>query len=317
MSWLGLTTMNTTPSKEKTTLSSGRYQNLPDRTESETVSVEIFQQGGFEELTEQEGSDLLRLERQVEKAFYLAGKALAEIRERRLYRSTHKTFEQYCRDRFGYTRAAASYKIAAAAVVDNLLTNGLQNSGIALMPASERQLRPLVGLSPSLQSEIWQEAVKTAGGKIPSGRLVKDIVQRIREKTKATNPYKEGEVCSILVKENPDLRGLGGCWAIVVEVREFGCLVQTWKGEISVRIENLKPMDYSPRERQEMHFLSARLSKLGAAEIEEETILGFLALLGKIKRPFLTPKEEALLSCLEEICGVNQEAKIVDESCKH
>ena len=144
-----------------------------------------------------------------------------------------------------------------------------------------------------------------------------DIVQRIREKTKATNPYKEGEVCSILVKENPDLRGLGGCWAIVVEVREFGCLVETWKGEISVRIENLKPMDYSPRERQEMHFLSARLSKLGAAEIEEETILGFLALLGKIKRPFLTPKEEALLSCLEEICGVNQEAKIVDESCKH
>lgn len=38
------------------------------------------------------------LERKVERAFYEAGKALMEIRDRRLYRSTYKTFEEYCRD---------------------------------------------------------------------------------------------------------------------------------------------------------------------------------------------------------------------------
>ncbi|MEH1939182.1 MAG: hypothetical protein V7L01_03045 [Nostoc sp.] len=27
-----------------------------------------------------------------------------ELRNRRLYDSTHRTFEEYCRDRFGYSR---------------------------------------------------------------------------------------------------------------------------------------------------------------------------------------------------------------------
>jgi hypothetical protein len=44
----------------------------------------------------------------VERAFFEAGKALAQLRDglgdRRLYRSTHKTFEEYCRDGFGYSR---------------------------------------------------------------------------------------------------------------------------------------------------------------------------------------------------------------------
>ncbi len=277
---------------------------------NQTVSVEVVDSSDELELLDpQEAQDLLHLERQVERGLYQSWKALAEIRERRLYRSKYKTFEQYCQDRFGYTRAAASYKIAASAVVDNLLTNGLQKSEMDLMPTSERQVRPMVGLSPSQQAEVWQEAVETAGGKIPSGRIVKDIVQRIREKNPVPNPFKEGEVCSILVKENPDLRGLGGCWAIVVEVREFGCQVQTFKGEVSVRIENLKPMHYSEQERKEMQSICERILRLRASGISEESIRGFLGLLGKIKRPFLTPKEEALLSHLEEICGVNQEAK--------
>ena len=90
----------------------------------QTVSVEVVD---IEELTSEELSLRLQLERKVERAFYEAGKALMELRDRKLYRSSHKTFEEYCRDRFGYTRIAAFYKISAAVVVDNLLTNGLQN----------------------------------------------------------------------------------------------------------------------------------------------------------------------------------------------
>lgn len=76
-----------------------------------------------EELTQEEWQERLWLERQVERAFYKAGKALRELRDRRLYRSSHKTFEEYCQDRFGYTRMAAAYIIAAATVMDNLSTN--------------------------------------------------------------------------------------------------------------------------------------------------------------------------------------------------
>ena len=139
------------------------------------------------ELTEQEISDRLHLERKVERAFFEAGKALAELRDRKLYRSTHKTFEEYCKQRFGYTRIAASYKIAAATVMDNLLTNGLQKeeiatdelqtpkmltNGLQILPNNERQVRPLVSLEPEVQREAWQKAVEEAGGKVPSGRIV-------------------------------------------------------------------------------------------------------------------------------------------------
>lgn len=59
----------------------------------------------------------------LDRAFYEAGKALMELRDCKLYRSTHKTFEEYCRDRFGHSRQKSNYLIAAADVFDNLTTN--------------------------------------------------------------------------------------------------------------------------------------------------------------------------------------------------
>ncbi|MCC5609895.1 hypothetical protein LC612_24745 [Nostoc sp. CHAB 5834] len=71
------------------------------------------------ELTEEEQSDRLHLERKVEKAVFEAGKALMELRDRRLYRSTHSTFEEYCKDRFGFDRRHPYRLIEASAVFDN------------------------------------------------------------------------------------------------------------------------------------------------------------------------------------------------------
>ena len=65
-----------------------------------------------EELTEEEVADRHRLELKVERAFYEAGAALRQLRSRKLYRSTHRTFEEYCRDRFGFSRQNANYFIA-------------------------------------------------------------------------------------------------------------------------------------------------------------------------------------------------------------
>ncbi|RCJ24419.1 hypothetical protein A6770_28340 [Nostoc minutum NIES-26] len=255
------------------------------------------------ELTEQEQSDRLHLERKVEKAFFEAGKALAELRERRLYRSTHKTFEEYCRDRFGYTRIAASYKIAAATVMDNLLTNGLQNSEISqderqVFPTNERQVRPLVSLEPQQQVEAWQSAVEKAGGKVPSGRIVKDVVQRIIERTQVPNSYQIGEVCQILAKDNPELRGKGGCWAIVTAVNDFSCTVRLWDGECTVGVQHLKSYEYLPSECEQMQEICDRISRVYSSELEE-SVQRFLESLGKLKRAYLTHLEEKLLSVLE------------------
>lgn len=50
------------------------------------------------------------------KAFVEAGQALQDIRSRRLYRATHKTFEEYCQDRWGWSASRGRQLIAAAAV---------------------------------------------------------------------------------------------------------------------------------------------------------------------------------------------------------
>ena len=55
-------------------------------------------------LSQEEFRLRLHLEGKVERAFYEAGKALRELRDRQLYRSTHQTFEEYCRERFGFER---------------------------------------------------------------------------------------------------------------------------------------------------------------------------------------------------------------------
>ncbi|WP_414572330.1 hypothetical protein [Nostoc sp. CCY 9925] len=309
--------MNNSPRKRKkatSATSTNLKSTNSDITPSENPASAIINVSAVEvpELTSEEQSDRLLLERRVERAFFEAGKALAELRDRRLYRSTHKTFEEYCRDRFGYTRIAASYKIAAAAVMDNLLTNGLQNSDttqddLQVFPTNERQVRPLVALEPQVQREAWQKALEEAGGKLPSGRIVKDVVQRIMERSKAPNPYRVGEVCQIIAKDNPDLKGKGGCWGIVNHVGEFSCTVTMWDGEYTVRIDRLKPLNYLESECQQMQGICDRIRRLRERENLEEAARTVLKHLGELKRPYLTGVEEKLLSVIEKEYGIIDE----------
>ncbi|MBN3957434.1 hypothetical protein [Nostoc sp. NMS8] len=262
------------------------------------------------ELTEQEQSDRLHLERKVERAFFEAGKALSQLRDRRLYRSTHKTFEDYCRDRFGHSRQKSNYLIAASDVYENLTTICCQNSGIddlttnssQILPTSEGQVRPMTKLEPQEQWEVWQTAVEVAGGKVPSGRVVKDVIERIMERTQVPNTYQLGEVCQILAKDNPELRGKGGCWGIINYVGEFSCTVRTWDGKYTVGLQYLKSYNYLPAECEQMRVICDRISRVYSDSLEE-TVKSLLQLLGKLSRPYLTVVEEKLLNVLESEYG--------------
>ena len=130
----------------------------------------------LESLTVEEMRERLRLERKVEKAFYEAGVALQALRDKRLYRSTHPTFEEYCRERFGFTKRSAYYLIDSVLIVDNLQKS---EPLVHKMPTSERQCRPLKRLkSPKRQQEAWAIAVEQAGGKVPTAKIVKEVVDR-------------------------------------------------------------------------------------------------------------------------------------------
>lgn len=248
------------------------------------------------ELTPDEERDKLHLERLVERAFYSAGKALRELRDRRLYRDTHTTFDDYCHDRFAFSRRQPYYLIDAANVFDNLAEEC--EPMVHILPTSERQVRPLASLKPQQQRKLWNQAVEEAGGRVPSGRIVKSIVDRIRERTKIPNPYQIGDICEILVKENPELRGKGGCWAIVRKVSDFGCTVCTWQGDCHLRIENLKSLSLSPSQQEEVRNICDRLTRLREIGSLDRGAEHFLSGLGK--HLYLTEVEEKLLATLEK-----------------
>lgn len=86
--------------------------------------------------------------------FIEVGNALLEIRLCKMYRPAHKTFEDYCRKRWGMSRQRAHQLMDASAVAKNLST------AVDVSPTSERQVRPLAKLEPDQQCEAWEAATK-------------------------------------------------------------------------------------------------------------------------------------------------------------
>ena len=256
-------------------------------------------------LTTEEEGDRLHLERKVERAFYEAGMALMELRDRRLYRSTHATFEDYCRERFNYTRRRPYQMIEAALIYDNLIEKCAKI--LHILPTKEGQVQPLSQLELDDQPEAWISAVEEAGGKVPPGRIVKEVVQRIKDKERPPITLKEGEVCQIMAKDNTQLRGKSGCWCIVSEVYEFSCLVATWESEYILRSEHLKSLEYSPDECKQMEDLGIRMTQLHQTAKLDEAALWILNGLAKLKTPYLTILESKLLALLEVEYGIVRE----------
>jgi len=100
--------------------------------------------------------------------FYEVGNALMAIRDDRLYRAAHGTFEEYCRERWGFERRQAYRLIDAAAVVENLCPMGH-------IPATERQAREIARVEPAQQREVWQAAVETA----PEGKITASHIRSV------------------------------------------------------------------------------------------------------------------------------------------
>ncbi|MBH8564962.1 hypothetical protein I8748_22720 [Nostoc sp. CENA67] len=178
-------------------------------------------------------------------------------------------------------------------LVDEARTNTLQ-----ILPTSERQVRPLVKLKPTQQQEVWLLAVEEAGGKVPTSKIVLEIVQRVIEPTQIPNTYQLGEICQIQALDNPQLKGLSGCWAIVSAVNDLNCAVKMWNGEYTVALKHLKSCKYLPAECEQMRLLCERINRVYSTELEE-SVQKFLESLGKLNSSYLTVLEEKLLSVLE------------------
>lgn len=248
-----------------------------------------------EELSDEELADRHRLELKVERAFVEAGLALAQLRNRRLYRSTHKTWEAYCLDRFGYGRDSADLKILAAEVVQNL--EDLPTIGRQVLPTSERQVRPLTALEPDDQREVWQQAVEKAGG-IPSGRIVKSIVEQLKEKyhTPVTDSYNVGDIFWLTGLSGSG-RKYNNCWAIARSVNDFTLEIDVPDAVLVVKPVNLKPID-EPDARRQLPIILLRIKRLRNCGLLDRCAYTVLESLGR--QTYLTPLEEKFLKVMEE-----------------
>lgn len=287
--------------------------------ESSEVEVHSSVVEDWGELTPYEERELHRLELRVERAFCEAGIALREIRDKRLYRSTHSSFEQYCYERFGYTRRRPYQLIEAAIVFENLCTNGTQISELEdlctigtqndlfpcerqILPTSERQVRDLINLEPNEQKQIWQQAVVESGGKVPSGRIVKGIVERLKEK-----PLRSAsDFCSVgdaftLIQLEGEQRKYNGCWAITSHINDFTILVDVHDATILVKPENLKPID-EPDARRQLPQTLKRIKRLRNVGMLDRCTYAVLEFFGR--QMYLSDLEDDLLTFFEQRHGI-------------
>lgn len=101
------------------------------------------------------------------------------IREKRLYRSEFSTFEEYCQIKWGMPRRHINRMIAAGDTVVNLGPMG------PILPATERQTRPLTSLEPEIQREAWKEVVHQSQ---ETGKpITAATVQQVAEQWKPIN----------------------------------------------------------------------------------------------------------------------------------
>lgn len=134
-------------------------------------------------LSHAEESKFVRCEAVIEqglKTFVEVGTALMEIRDGRLYRAQYRTFESYCRERWGLERRRAYQLIDAAAVVENV-------KNFSQPPAVESHAAALATVEPEQQSNVWERAVETA----PDGRVTAAHVKQVAKEFRPPERYME------------------------------------------------------------------------------------------------------------------------------
>jgi hypothetical protein len=126
------------------------------------------------QLSSREQADLATCEAALDNlrlAFAAAGKALQVVRDARLYRSTHDTFEDYAEQRWDMSRAQAYRLIEAWPLAERLSPMGDK--------INERQVRELLPLAdrhgPDAAATVYQ-AVAEADGVRVTAAVLRDVV---------------------------------------------------------------------------------------------------------------------------------------------
>lgn len=137
-------------------------------------------------LSESDKASYSRLNEKIAKglrAALEAGKALNEVKERKLYKVEYGTWEEYLESRHSMSKSYASRIIRAAAIVLEL-EKRLPIGNFSVLPTSESQVRELLRLrSGEERVEAWTKAVNACDGKVPTAMEVERQVVAIRSRS--------------------------------------------------------------------------------------------------------------------------------------
>lgn len=110
--------------------------------------------------------------------FITVGRALMEIRDKRLYKEAlYDTFELYVRGRWDIGRSHAYRMMAFYEIIRNLSPIG------DILPENESQVRPLAGFAPFEQREIWKKFIQS--GTPLTALAIKTFVKKLKKTTKS------------------------------------------------------------------------------------------------------------------------------------
>ena len=291
---------------QKRTADNDNFRLEPAITENKTTNSSHVPVEVVEELSLEEEADRQRLELKVERAFHESGKALTELRSRRLYRSTHKTFEEYCRDRFGFTRAAAYYLISAAEVMNNLISKCQQF--VDILPTKENQCRPLTKLEPEEQAIVWQKAVEQVGGKVPPARIVKDlvmrhmgVVERLKQKNPSPSEFTQGDVVEIKALKRSPLHPFNGMWGMIEHVGSFSYTVRISIAKDMQQCKESEMTRIDDEYTADIKAMAQRIKRLVELDLEP---VDFSILEGLQRSKCFTPRQLLYLERMESDYGL-------------
>ena len=125
-------------------------------------------------LSESEDARLARNETRISQglaSFVEVGEALSDIRDARLYRATHGTFESYCAEKWGMSKRHCDRLISSAETVQTLGPIGPKSI------TTESQARELARVEPARREEVIRKADIATGGKITAAAIKEAAVE--------------------------------------------------------------------------------------------------------------------------------------------
>lgn len=101
--------------------------------------------------------------------FLSVGDALRQIKDQKLWRHTHSSFDLYCQERWEFSQGYAARLLKARDLV------GALPPETEILPENEAQARALLRVPEDLRAQIWLEAVRRGGNAFRASRLVKEV----------------------------------------------------------------------------------------------------------------------------------------------